>query len=235
MVVVRVEVFVVQVVSQHGVPEGFCGQAGIDAGLVEGQRIRGSEHSDIGEDGRVIFGVAVAGRRDVHDERDVEAVATADDGLGVLGHLGVEDGERLVLGEVDRIEVAGAKAAAATYAVAFVHLHLAFYAVEHQAAVGAFLLAAAASPALVFVDGGLSGRMLVLLAGAGAAAHSDILDGTAEAGHLVPFEVGQADEDVGIHDGASDQGFLRVLAALHGDGNVIGTFQTVGDNDRAAG
>ena len=49
------------------------------------------------------------------------------------------------------------------------------------------------------------------------------------------LEVGQADEHVGIHDGTADEGFLRVLAAFHGYGNVVGTLQTIGDDDRAAG
>ena len=46
--------------------------------------------------------------------------------------------------------------------------------------------------------------------------------------------MGEADEDVGVHNGAADQGFLRVFSAFYGDGDVIGAFQAVADNDGAA-
>ena len=127
MIMVIVEAFFVQVVSQHGIPYGFSCKAGVCAGLVKRNRILGGEHPDIREDGSVVLGMAVAIGRDVHDERNVETLASADDGLRVLGHLGIEDGDCLVLGKVNRIEVASAEAAAASYAVRIVHMHLPGY------------------------------------------------------------------------------------------------------------
>ena len=76
--------------------------------------------------------------------------------------------------------------------------------------------------------------MLILLASAGAAAHADVLDGAAEAGHLVALEVGQADEHVRIHDGAADVSLLDVFAALHRHRHVVRALQAVADEDRAA-
>ena len=51
----------------------------------------------------------------------------------------------------------------------------------------------------------LNCRMAVLaLTGPGAAAHADVLDGSAEAGHLVALEVGEADEHIRVHDGPAN-------------------------------
>ena len=51
----------------------------------------------------------------------------------------------------------------------------------------------------------------------------------------MPLEVRQGDEDVGIHDGAADFGFLYISAAFHRDQGLIGAFQTVGNDHMAAG
>ena len=82
----------------------------------------------------------------------MEAFASVHDRLGVFSHLGVQDGDSLVLGEVDRIEIAGSEAAAATHAMTFVHAHFPGLGVIHQPAVGTFPLAAAASAAFFLVD-----------------------------------------------------------------------------------
>ena len=82
---------------------------------------------------------------------------------------------------------------------------------------------------------GLAGSVLLHLARAGAAAHADVLDGTAEAGGLVALEVGQADEDVRVHDGAADLGRLAVFAVRHRHLHFIGAAQAVTDEDLAAG
>ena len=65
--------------------------------------------------------------------------------------------------------------------------------------------------------------MLFGLSGAGATAHTDVLDCSAETGHLMTFEVGQADEDIGIHDSASDLCRFYILTADNRNINVIGS------------
>ena len=101
--------------------------------------------------------------------------------------------------------------------------------------VGADLDAAAAADAGILVDEGLARGVHLHLAGAGTAAHADVLQRAAEAGALVPLEVRQRDEHVGVHDGAADLGFLHIGAALHGDQGLVGALQAVGDDDVAAG
>ena len=92
-----------------------------------------------------------------------------------------------------------------------------------------------AAAAEVFLHRRVAGGVLLHLAGAGAAAHADVLDGTAEAGGLVALEVAQADEDVGIHDGAADLCGLAVFAVGHRHFDLIGAPQAVGDKDLTAG
>ena len=77
--------------------------------------------------------------------------------------------------------------------------------------------------------------MLVHLTGAAAAAHADVLQRPAEAGGLMALEVRQADEDVGVHDGAADLGGLAVLAVDDGHFHFVRAAQTVADDDLAAG
>ena len=77
--------------------------------------------------------------------------------------------------------------------------------------------------------------MLLHLARAGAAAHADILERTAEAGGLVALEVGQADEHVRIHDGAADLGGLAVFAVRHRHFHLIRAAQTVTNDHLTAG
>ncbi len=49
------------------------------------------------------------------------------------------------------------------------------------------------------------------------------------------LEVGEADEDVGIHDGPANPGGLAVLAVDDGDLHVVGTPQAVADDNLTAG
>ena len=154
--------------------------------------------------------------------------------LGVLRHAAVEVRLSVIVVKDDSVEVAGAQAPAAAHAAALVHGHLPPGGVKNQALVGALLLAPAAPPAGVIVDVGLAAAVLLLLARPGAAAHANVLDGPAEAGHLVALEVGQADEDIGVHHRPADAGLLDILAAGHRHGDVVGALEPVGDDDGAA-
>ena len=49
------------------------------------------------------------------------------------------------------------------------------------------------------------------------------------------LEVGEGNEDVGVHHGPTDLGLLHILAALHGDRYLVIALETVGNDDVAAG
>ena len=74
--------------------------------------------------------------------------------------------------------------------------------------------------------------MLIFLSRTGTASHSDIFDRAAESGCLMSFEMGQTDENIRVHHCTSDFRFFDILAALHRNFNIIGSFQTVADQDR---
>ena len=155
------------------------------------------------------------------------------DGLCVLCHAAAEHLVGDVVCKADGVEIAGAEAPAAADAM-LGHGHLAALLVKDEPAVGALLLAFAAASAEDRVNLRLSGAVLVLLAGAGAAAHAYILDGSAESGLFMPLEMAEADEDVRVHHRAPDMGFLDILSSAYGDVDVIRTLETVRYDDRAS-
>lgn len=224
-----------QVVRKLAVRHRLGGQAGIRTGLVERHRVKRGEHADIRQDRGVVFTVAVAVGRDVHYQRDVERRPPIDDRLGVFGHAAVELVDGGAVRKGDRIKIACAEAAPAAHAVGGVDGHLARAGIKLQAVVGALALAAAAAAAQRRVDGRLPVGMLVFFAGTGAAAHADVFDGAAKTGNFMPFEVGQADEHVRIHDSAADLGLPDVFAAGDRHGHVVRTLEPVCNEDGAAG
>jgi len=94
--------------------------------------------------------------------------------------------------------------------------------------------AALAAAAGIGIDYRLAVGMLFLLTGTASAAHTDILDGAAETGHLMALEVAQADEDVSVHHSTADLGSLDIFAAFHRNFHIIGTLEAVADENRTA-
>ena len=99
-----------------------------------------------------------------------------------------------------------------------------------RAVVRAVFDALAAADALILIDDGLAGAVHLLLAGARAAAHADVLERAAEAGGRVALGVRERDEDVGVHDGAADLRRAQILAAADGHEVVIVPLEPVGDD-----
>ena len=156
------------------------------------------------------------------------------DRSGVLRHLPVQLLVGAFVGGIHGVKAAGTDAAAAALALVVVDDSLVLLVVGNG--VGAALLGAAvAAPAQALLHCRLAGGVLLHLAGPGAAAHADVLDGTPKAGGLVALEVGQADEHIRVHDGAADLGGLAVFAARHRHLHLIGAAQAVGDEHLTAG
>ena len=104
-----------------------------------------------------------------------------------------------------------------------------------RAVVRAVFDALAAADALVLIDDGLAGAVHLLLAGARAAAHADVLERAAEAGGRVALGMRERDEDVGVHDGAADLRRAQVLAAADGHEVIVPALEPVGDDALGAG
>ena len=223
-----------QVACQHTAGERRRFEAGIDARLVERERIERTEHSDVRQDRAIVLAVAVAVGGHVHDQRDVEIRASVHDRLGVFRHATAEHLHRVAPAEADRVEIAGAEAAAAADAMVVIDRHFVFFFIINEPVVCALFLAEAAAAAGVFADGRLAVGVHLALAGAGAAAHADVFDRSAEARRFMSFEVRQRNENVRVHDRVADFCVLDEFAVPHRHFHVVGAFESVADQDRAA-
>ena len=139
----------------------------------------------------------------------------------------------MVIGS-DGLGGANIQAAAAAVALVPVHCHLAVC-IQIGGIVGADVGAGTASHALFGIHHGTAVAVHVPLAGPGAGTHAQILQCAAETGFLVALEVIQGDDDVGIHNGTADEGFLHIHAVLHGNGHFISTLQTVSNQHMGTG
>ena len=234
MIVMIAEIFAAHPVRELAVRQRITFQAGVHTRLVEGQRIKRCEHADIRQDRRIVLRMAVAVRRHIYYKRNMEIRTSVDHRLGIFRHTAVQFFGRRVIDKFDSVKGTGSQTSAAPYAVVGVDRHLLCIFMKFQTVVRAFLLAAAASAADIRINVRFPVGMLVFLARAGSASHADILDGSAETGHLMSLEMRQADENVGVHDGPSDPGVLYVLAAVYRYLNIVGPLQSVADDDRTS-
>ena len=183
VVVVAVPAGLCKVLAQLAVRQRLCIQAGIGAGLIQRHRIKGCKDADIRQDGCIVLAVAVAVGADVLHQRNVEAGTACAYGSRVLGHFAVQHLIGAVALGIDGVKVTGTDAAAAALALGLVNDGLVVCIVGNG--IGAALLGAAvAAAAQALLHLRVSGGVLYHLARAGAAAHADILERTAETGGL---------------------------------------------------
>src|SRR5208337_2228400 len=106
--------------------------------------------------------------------------------------------------------------------------------IQDDGFLGAVPDAGAAADAGLALDLGLRVRVHLELAPDRARAHAQILEGPAEAGHLMALEVAQGYHDIRIGDGRA---YLRALHVLPADLDlsVFGAAKAVGDDDLAGG
>ena len=109
-------VFFCKIVSELAVADWLCCQTQIGAGLIQCDGIKGCEHSEVRKDGSIVFSVAAAVGRNVHDKADVEGGLACTDCGSVFCHLAAESLFCAVLLGADGIESAGAYAASAALA-----------------------------------------------------------------------------------------------------------------------
>ena len=98
---------------------------------------------------------------------------------------------------------------------------------------GTDLLAHSAAAALLRIDLRLGTAVHFHLSGAGAAAHADILQRTAEARGLMTLEMSHRNEDIRIHDRPANFRFLHMLL-MNRNQDLVRALQPVGDQDMTA-
>ena len=76
--------------------------------------------------------------------------------------------------------------------------------------------------------------MLLLLPGTGATAHSDVLQGSAERGKIVTFEMVQRDEHICIHHRTANLGLLHKLTSGNRNEDLVSALQAVTNDDGTA-
>ena len=72
MIVVIVEMRISQMIGELASRHGVCGQTGIGTGLIQSQGIKGGKHSQVGENRRIVFSVAVAVGGDIYYQRNMQ-------------------------------------------------------------------------------------------------------------------------------------------------------------------
>src|SRR5450830_546995 len=207
--------------------DGFVDE--VHACLVESHRVETRGDADIGHDGRIVVAPAIALGADVHDEADVERRLAMQDGIDVFRDLLVER----VVGALEH-GTRGAIHADRDTLPASDTLRVVddglVVSVPSDRDLRARKDTGTASGALDNVDTRLGFRMHLHLPAPRTTAHADILERAAEAGLLMPLEVRERDNDVGVGNCSAD---LGSLATLEMDGNlaVVRALETVGDDD----
>ena len=189
MVVGIVDMMTFMFIKQQALRIGRCCINGIDTSLVECNRVKRSKHTDIRDQCHIVFGMAVAVRRYIDDQRDVEAGTAIDDCLGVFGDFAVENNVGFIIPAANRVGGTNANAPAA--ANAFIMVNVCLFLGNGDCAMGANALAHAAANAGRRVDLWLTGIVHFHFTGARAAAHTNVFQASAEAGCLVAFKVRQ--------------------------------------------
>ena len=88
-----------------------------------------------------------------------------------------------------------------------------------RAIMGTDAYAGAAADAERRIDNGFSFPMLLHLTGAGTAAHTQVFQRATKAGLLMTLEVAERNNDVCVHDGLTDLGFLYI-GKIDGDKGI---------------
>ncbi len=166
----------------------------IQTGLVKRNRVGGSQNAKIGHNGQIAPGNAVTvGSYIEHKIEIADSFSRPlDHAIGVFGHP--FDKGRHLGGPVDAdgLDRANRDALETAYALAYVNMALAVN--QAQRALRTDADAFAAANAVVFTDLHM-GVVLVAFAAHGTAAHGQILDRAAKAGHFVPLEMGKHGRD----------------------------------------
>ncbi len=176
--------------------------------------------------------MTVAVRRNIHGQIDMEARSVLHNRLRIFRHLLVEQISGIPLLILNSGETAGPNAAAA--ALAFFRVDIGFARVKADGIRATFLGAFMAVAAKFLIDHALAGRMLFHLPGATAAAHAQILDGTAKARHFMTLEVRERNHDIGIHDRPPNLGRFNIFTIFHGNFHIIGSFQSIANDNLTA-
>ena len=222
-----------QMLSKLAVGDWCCLQAGICTGLIQCNRVKACEHSDIRKDRRIIFTMAVAVRADILYQCNMEMGTSVTDSLCILCHLAIKKLVCTAIRIVYGIIAAGPDTAATAFA--FIVIDNCFLVYICNRITSALFRTTAATTTDIFMDGRLSAGMLLHFSGTASASHTDILQSTAKAGCLMSLEMAETDKNICVHDSMSDQGSFAVFSVYYRNFYFIGSSNSVTDDDLASG
>ena len=187
MIVMMMPVGLCQMFSKLTVCNRCCIQAGICTCLIQCDRIKACEHSDIRKDRCIILTVTITVWTDILNQCDMEMRASMTDCLCIFCHLTVKKFVCTAVWIVYCIKTAGSDTTATAFT--FIIINDCFFIRICNRITSALFRTATASAAEFFIYCRLSAGMLFHLTCAASASHSDILESTAEAGCFMSFEV----------------------------------------------
>ena len=135
MVVMIAEIVLRHIIRKLATWQGFLLHAGIDTRMVECKRIFGCEHTDIRENGGIVFCMAIAVGRNINDQRDVEARSSVYYSFRIFSHTTIQYFVSVIIFETNGIEIARAETSAATDALFRVDRHFLRFFVENKTSV----------------------------------------------------------------------------------------------------
>lgn len=221
-----------QMLAQHGILDRHSLIHKVSTRLVKRNRVEGSQHADIGHYGSIVFSMAVAEGGYIHDQADVETGSAVAHSQRVFRHLLVQVLHAGIIDSIDCIH--GTHAQATPAADAFIGIDSSLAISDTRCAMSADFYAAAAANAFFCLHLWLAIIVHLHLARTGTAAHAKVFQRAAEARHLMSLEMGQANNDIGIHQRTANLRFLHQLAVRYGYIRLISTLQTVSDDYMAA-
>ena len=175
--------------------------------------------------------MAVAVRRYIADNGNMEMRPSLQDRLAVFRHLIIQDVIGFAKGRFNGILGTDADAAPTAHAVLLINKSLMVS--NRGSIVGADFGTHSAANAFFLCDIRLALAVHFHFPSAGAAAHANIFQCAAKAGHLMSLEMGQRDNHIGIHNGVADLGFLDVFA-VHWHQRFVCPFQPIANDHMAS-
>ena len=200
---------------------------------IESDGIERCEHSDVGDDRRIVFGMTVTARGNVDDERYVKLRPAFYDGGCVFGHLFAQYLIRIFPDGMRRIFRTGADASPAADADFFIDARFPFAVFafnKFDRVLSAFTRACTAADAQLFIDFRFSVVVLFHLSRSARTSHADIFDRSSEARTFMQFKMCQRNEHIGVHHRVPDLRLFYVFAFGKIDISLVRPLQSVADD-----
>ena len=154
------------------------------------------------------------------------------DCLCILCHFTAKKLVGIAVRIMNGVKTAGTNTAAAAFA--FIIINDCFFLRICDRITSAFFRTTLAASTDICFDNRFATVVLRHFSSAAAAAHTNILDSSAETSRFMPFKMGKTNENISIHNGTSNSGGGAIFCIFYRNFNVICSAKSVTDNDLTA-